>query len=181
MIRCIFLGLAIQCVLPEATIADDYVIRVETVGYVDRPAAEVKPKETVVRVIEVVARLDSKFYGKVNVGKHTLLVAGELLTAKTGGFHVHIHYVHTLDTGFTIPIQNGKRKRVLDTSALQTQIVVSLGKPVTLGGLDTSTVTSDPQPRDTKSRIRYVLVLNKYKRLATQKTQANKTLNRSGG
>ena len=181
MIRYVFLGLAIQCALSEATIGDDYVLRVETVGYIDKPAAEAKPKESVLRTIEVVARLDSKFYGKVNVGKHTLLVAGELLTTKTGGFHVHIHYVHTLDTGVTIPIQNGKRKRVLDTSSLQTQMAVSLGKPVTLGGCEYSSGTSDPQPRHTKSKIRYVLVLNKYKRLATQKTQANKTVNRSGG
>jgi hypothetical protein len=168
-------------VLPEATIGDDYVIRVETIGYIDKPAAEAKPKETVLRAIEVVAQPESTFYGKVNVGKHTLLVAGELLTAKTGGFHVHIHYVHSLDRGVTVPSRNGKPKRVLDTSSLQTNIAVSLGKPVTLGGLDTSIGTSDPQPRDTKSRIRYVLVFNKYKRRAIQKTQANKTLNRSGG
>jgi hypothetical protein len=49
MIRCIFLGLAIQSELPATTIANDYVLRVETTGDVDKPATETEPKETVLR------------------------------------------------------------------------------------------------------------------------------------
>jgi hypothetical protein len=181
MIRSIVIGLAIQCVSTSATIADDYLLRLESIGYVDAPSTEDSPKETVFRSIEIVARSESTFYGKVKTGRQTLQLAGELRAAERDTFRVNIHYIHATDTGRITLTDDGKQTPVLDTSSLRTTVVISLGKPLSLGGLEGSTVTQGAKAKHTKSKIRHVLVLTQHNPLTELKRQANNRFNPSGG
>ncbi len=158
MNRSILLAFAVYCLCCSATNADDYLLRVETLGYVDK--SEKDPKEMILRSIEVVARPDSAFLSKVNTGTQTLLVAGKLRPADSGGFNVQIRYVYSIDTGITVPTEDGGRKSVLCKSATQTIITIAVGDSVTIGGLET-TASESGEPK-LKSKARCVLVLTKY-------------------
>ncbi len=147
---------------PSATFADDYLLRVETTGFVDEPVAETKPKETVLRAVEVVVRPDLPFYGKLEMGKRTLLLVGKLRATEDGTFDVHLRYVDTLDMGETISTKSGKPRRVLKTSACESNVSVPLGKRVILGGLETRLGAFDPKRKDTQTKMYHVLVLDKY-------------------
>ncbi|MAG93024.1 MAG: hypothetical protein CMJ48_04675 [Planctomycetaceae bacterium] len=147
---------------PKTTGATDFVLRVETTGFVDEPVADTKPKETVLRAIEVVVRPDSRFYGKLEMGKRSLLLVGEIHAAKDGTFDVHVRYVDTLETDETIPTTTGKPQRVLQTSSTKTQVTATLGERVILGGFETSVVAFNPKRKHTQTKRYDVLVINKY-------------------
>ncbi len=161
MNRFILLAFVVQCLCASIAIADDYLLRLDTIGYVDRPAAEKHPKETVLRSIEVVARPGSVFHGKVRVGTvQTLTLTGKLSPADKGGFTLLIRYVHSIDSGVTVLTEDGKRKPLLDTTAFHTTIAISLGDPVTIAGA--SSKTSQFGKPKVKSKTRYVFRLSKY-------------------
>ena len=160
MNRFILLAFAVHCSCAAATIADDYLLRVDTIGYVDKLASEKAPVETILRSIEVVARPRSAFHGKVNTGTQTLVVAGNLRPADSGGFVVQIRHVYSVDTGRSVPTEDGGRKPLRDTTVTQTIVTVADGDSVTLGGSDTT--SSRPGKPTLRSRTRCVLVLAKY-------------------
>ena len=160
MNRFILLAFAVYCSSGATTIADDYFLRLDTIGYVDKPASEKNRKETILRSIEVIARPQSAFHGKVTIGTQTLSLAGELRPADNGGFNVQIRYLYSIDTGTTVPTEDGGRKSVPDTSTIQTSIAISVGESVTIGGLETK--TSESGKPKLKSKARCVLVLTKY-------------------
>jgi len=160
MNRFILIALAVQCSCAAATNADDYLLRVDTIGYVDEPASEKAPKETVLRSIEVVARPESAFHSKVTTGPQTLVMAGNLRRDDDGGFVVQIRYAHSVDTGNTVPTEDGGREPVPGKTAAQTTVKVALGDSVTLGRFETE--EGAPGKRRLKSKAMYVLVLTKY-------------------
>ena len=159
MNRFILLAIAVACSWASAAFAGDYLVRVDTMGYVDRPAAEKDPKETILRSIEVVARPGAVFHCKVRIGTHqTLTLTGKLRPVDKGNFVIEFQHVYTIDTGVTVPTEGGKRKPLLDTTTTQTMIAVPLDVPVVIGGLD----IQSGKPK-VKSRQRWVLRLTKYK------------------
>ena len=161
MSRFILLAFAVHCSCASTTIADDYLLRLDTIGYIDRPAAEKHPKETVLRSIEIVVRPQSAIYGKVRIGtKQTLTLTGKLSPTDNCRFSLQIRYVHSIDTGITVPTEDGKRKPLPDTTAIHTTATLALGDPVTIAGSEAKT-TQSGKPKD-KSKRRYVLVLTKY-------------------
>jgi hypothetical protein len=163
MFRWLLFVLAIVGTTSPTAFATEYILQVETVGYIDKPAGEAKPEETVLRAIEVVGQPNSVFYGKAKIGKHSVLLIGRLSAAEGGDFVVDIRYVDAFDTGVTIPNQNGEPKRVLNTTSSKTTITVSLGDPVVLGGLNTTSVaTLNGTRRHTRTNVRHVFVLNRF-------------------
>ena len=161
MNRFILLAFAVHCLCAAATNADDYLLRLDTIGYVDKPVSEKDSKETILRSIEVVARPQSAFHCKVNMGTQTLTLAGKLRPADRGGFNVQIRYAYSIETGTTVPIEDGARKPVPSTSAIQTNATIAVGDSVTIAGSERKTSQSG-KPR-LKSKTRYVLVLAKFK------------------
>ena len=156
----VLLAVAVCCSCGSITNVDEYLLRVDTVGYVDKPTSEQDPKETVLRSIEVVARPQSSFHSKVNIGTETLVVDGKLRPADGGGFEVWIRYLYSNDTGVSVPTEGGGRKSLPDTSAIETQIAVAVGDSIDLGGGET-TVSESGKP-ERRSKTRYILVLTKY-------------------
>ena len=88
MNRFILIAFALHCSCAAATNADDYLLRVDTIGYVDEPASEKPPKEVVLSSVEVVARPESAFRTRVTTGRQTLVLAGNLRRGDDGGFVV---------------------------------------------------------------------------------------------
>lgn len=160
MNRVILLAFAVQSFSAAAAIADDYLLRLDTIGYVDKPASEEAPKEVVLRSIEVIARPQSQFYGKVNIGLQSLTLVGKLSPTDNGDFNVHIKYICSIDTGTTVPIEDGRRQPLPDTTVVKTNVTITIGDSVTMGRLDTTTEQSG-KPKQ-KSKTRYVLILAKY-------------------
>lgn len=159
MNRFILIAFAVHCTCAVATNADDYLLRVDTIGYVDEPASGEAPKETVLRSIEVLTRPKSAFHTKVTSGRQTLVMSGNLRRDDDGGFVVHVRYAHSVDTGNTVPTEGGGREPVLDKTAAQTTVTVALGESVNLGRFDTEGGAIGK--RRLKSKVMYVLVLAK--------------------
>lgn len=160
MNRFILLAFAVHFSPTAIAIADDYLLRLDTIAYVDKSAAEQDPKETILRSIEVVARPKSAFHGRADVGEQTLTLAGELRPADNGGFNVLIRYIYSMDKGTTVPTEDGKRKPLPSTTKVETNVTIAVGDSVIVGGLETKTSRSGMPEH--KSKIRYVLVLSKY-------------------
>lgn len=158
MNRIILLALAVCCSCASVTIADDYLVRLDTIGHAERPVAEDDSKEAVLHRIEVVARSQSPFHAKVRMGMQTLVLAGKLSPDDSGDFRVQFRYVHSVDTGTTAPSKDGGQTPVINTSAMQTSLVIAVGDTVTLGEFERR--QSGKVEHTSKSRV--VLSFTKY-------------------
>ncbi len=152
MTRLVAIVLILHC---SAALANDYIVRVEKIGYVDQPAMNKKPREIVFHTIEILARPGKSFRGKIKLGTETVTLAGTLQPTENGEFTTDVRYRHIVDTGETIPTADGRGKPRLNETAFESTIATSVGKPTDIGG----TVTT----RNNKlSKTRYVLLISRY-------------------
>jgi hypothetical protein len=158
MSRVFLIALAVQNCCAATAVADEYLLRIDTVGYLNRPAEEKAPQETALRSIEVRVRPESTFHGKVNVGKEIMVVSGKLVPSEEVGFVAYIKYEYSIDSGHTTPTESGGRKPVLETTSTQTCIGIAPGGSVSLGDFDT-TLSQQGKPT-VKSKSRHILVLS---------------------
>ena len=140
---------------------EEYLLRLDTVGYIDQPAAEKAPKEMTIRSIEVIAVPDVPFRAKVQLGKETITFSGKLKPSENGTFTAAIRYRYRRETGNTVRIKN-QVVPSLDETSLQTRIGITLGEAVLTGALKSR--ASQPDNPSVKSKIMHRLVLTKYKR-----------------
>ena len=160
MNRFILLAFAIHLSSVATTIADDYLVRVDKIEYIDKSASEKAPKEKSLQSIEIIARPQSTFHSKVKIGMETLTLAGKLQPAENGGYIIQIQYRHIIDTGETFPTEDGKGKPRLNKTEFQTTLSITEGKSLTIGEIETN---RSPQGKPEKTKIRYVLTVSKYK------------------
>ena len=160
MKRLILSILAVHCSCAATTLADDYLLRLDTIGYVNNPASDKPPKETILGSIETIARPRSAFHGKVKIGAQTLMLSGELHPADNGHFNVQLRYTHSIDRGMTVPTECGGLEPVLDASSLSTTLTIALGTPVLVGGSETETKQVGEATKASKAR--HVLLLTEY-------------------
>ena len=159
MNRSMLFAIAVCCASATANAsAEDYLLRLETTGYVDRPLAEVDPQEVVLRSIEVVARPGSPFRAKVIMGKETLTFAGKLHPAKDGAFRVEMRYEYSIDTGAKTVSPDGRIVASPSSTSAQTGLYVTVGKLTTVNELHTLEKTCG---RQLQSVERVVLLLSK--------------------
>ncbi len=159
--RPIILLAAVSCTLnPVAVLAEEYIVRLETVGYVDRPMSEEASEEVTLRSIEVVARVGAAFHGKVAVRKETLRLTGELRPASDGRFTVEFRYEYKIDTGTFGPTADGGWERKFAGDELLNTATLALDDPVAISGSDT--VSGFADGRQLKSKLRDVLVVTRY-------------------
>lgn len=162
MIRLLVVNFAMACQFANAAIADDYIVRVDTIGYIDRPATEEKLTETVLQSIEVVTDANLRFHGKVTLGARTLQLRGKLTLSDTGDVFVQIRYADCVELSETVLTETGKSEPLLDESKIQSGISIPLGKPTTIGGFEnTKTQTQNAATKSTKSKLNYVLIVKK--------------------
>ena len=88
--------------------ADEYLIRVDAVGYEDAIVSEKNPEESVLRSIEVFAQPNKPFRSKVRLGVETLVLEGMLTPQADGSFSMQVKYLHEIDTGVIVPTVDGK-------------------------------------------------------------------------
>jgi hypothetical protein len=179
MNRFILLAFALHCSCTATATAEDYLLRLDTMGYVDRPATEQHPNETTLRSIEVATRPESAFHCKVRMGTQQTLLTGRLSSKKNGNFTLQLRYVRSIDTGVTIPTGHCRHKPLLGTTEIDTTVTISLGDPATVASFDTETERSG-HPKD-KSKTRYVVLLTKHEPPSDCRKQQNQRMHASGG
>jgi hypothetical protein len=114
----------------------EYLVRVETVGYVNVPDSEQNPKEDLLRSFEAVCRPSTPVQCTAVVGKETIRLKLLLRPAKENDrFSVDIDYECSVDTGSTIPDKHGGRMKAPEVESAATNITARLNEPVGLGGL----------------------------------------------
>lgn len=151
MYRLILLVFAVHAACDSAAIGNDYVLRIDTMGYTDEATDETEPCETTLRSIEVIARPHFPFHGRVSIGAETLSISGKLRPADKGEFVVQLQYEHSFDTGMAVPGDDGTPEPVIGRSSLQTAISIHAGTYVDIGGLTMK-----------NAKIRYVVLLREY-------------------
>lgn len=134
MKRFILLALAVHASCAASAIADDYLVRLDAIGYVDVPASERDPEEAVLYSIEVVVRPQTPFHAKAQIGPQTLTLSGKISQFENGDFVGQVRYAHSADTGIIIPTEDGRGKPSRSLSSSQTQIMIGLGDSVCIGG-----------------------------------------------
>ena len=147
---------------PKIASGDEYLLRVDTVGYVDQPAAANDPEETTLRSIEVLAIPNAPFRAKVQLGKETMTFSGKLEPSENGTFSAAIRYAYTIDTGTRVLNAQKQVEPVLDGTSFRTIIGIAVGEPVMAGGVKTR--ASQPNTPTVKSKIMHRLVLTKSER-----------------
>ncbi len=148
--------LAILSLCPAVAGNDEYLLRVDTIGYID--STEEFPKEIVLHSIDVLARPNQAFHSQVKVGSETLIISGRLHPVD-GEFRVQVRFAHSADTGTVV-----HGEPILDESSVKTTVVVAAGKSVDIGfSTSTSDVITDKiEMSRVKSKQRCVLVLSEY-------------------
>ena len=139
MNRSIVLAMVVCCSCASFAVAEDYLLRVDAIGFVDRLPAEKDLPETTLRSVEVVVRPDSPFHTKTIIGAETVIVSGKLCPKDKGGFSLQILYMRTVDTGIRLPNELGIKKPSLDTTALHTTNAIAIDESFALGGFETKT------------------------------------------
>gem|GEM_PF-2080891 len=150
MTRSILLLLAVQCSFATAIYSDDYVLRIDTMGYVDASGKE--PRETLLHSIETVVRPQVPFRCKAIFGTKTLNVAGKLLPADHGEFRVQIRYTHAVETGIPVLVKDGVYNPVDDVTAVETTVTMAVGESVPIAGFKTTVSQPSTPQRETKTR-----------------------------
>src|SRR5688572_12266571 len=85
--------------------AEDYLLRLETVGYTDQ-LKEDKPKESSLGTIETLVQPHGKFHIRSVNGRRTYGMSGELQPDDRGGFRVQIRVIDFVVTDETLLAPN---------------------------------------------------------------------------
>ncbi|QDV16383.1 hypothetical protein Pan153_10100 [Gimesia panareensis] len=130
-------------VCERAYAEEEYLLRVNVMGFIDSP--EEHPKEKLLRSIEVVTVPGRTFHCKTRLGGHTRSVSGSL-NFEEDEIKVEVDYRHTYDDGTRIP----PGEPVLDIDQVKTTISVEVGKWSVLGGSETKRESPLPKLRTKK-------------------------------
>lgn len=160
MIRLILPVFAVLALSVSAAVGDDYILRIDTMGYSDRHTSAIDPQEATLCSIEVVARPHSPFHGRFSVGAETIIFAGKLRPADKGEFVVQFKYERSIDTGMTVPGKDGSQEPITSKSVVQSIVTVALDAGLDIGGLGMQKSSSGKQFLNSKTR--HLLTLRKY-------------------
>ncbi|QDT99239.1 hypothetical protein [Gimesia aquarii] len=135
--------------------SEQYLLRIDTVGYIK--SIEESPKRKVLHSIEVVTRPNETFHCKVQTGGFTRTMSGKLVY-EDGEFTAHIHYHRTFDDGTKV-----LGKSLLDETGVKTSTGVTLAKSVLIGGAESEgeTVFASQTKTKTKGKKHFVPLLSK--------------------
>jgi hypothetical protein len=142
----------------ETATAELFLLRFETVGY-EAAEGDGKPKEKLLRSLEVVTQPGSVFFAKADLGLESLLISGKLLPENDGYFELHLHYAYSrFKRDDTEP--DGRAKNPASTSS-RTQLAIELGKRVVVSQLKTTQEDLDGSNRK-RTLIRNTVILKKF-------------------
>lgn len=136
MIKCYFAAMLLTLFSSTYAVADDYLLRLETVGLRDLPNGDQEPDSGIPESIEIVVQNNNSFYGSATIGVDKISIRGMIQESQDEKLRVEIHYKSFSDTGEFVSGVDGKRQPIrkgltFDSSAN----LVELGKPVVFDGL----------------------------------------------
>lgn len=136
MIKCFFAAILLTLFTNTYAVADDYLLRLETVGLRDLPNGDQEPDSGIHESIEIVVRNNNSFCGSTTIGVDKISIRGMIQESPDEKLRVEIHYRSFSDSGEFVPGVDGKRLPIrkgftFDSSAN----IVELGKPVVFDGL----------------------------------------------
>ncbi|MEZ6137252.1 MAG: hypothetical protein R3C53_20375 [Pirellulaceae bacterium] len=140
--------------------ADDYLLRLETTGFRDRPANEKLPAQEILESIEIVIRINQPFYGKSTIGSAKISINGMVEQLNDGRFRAQIRYRRSTDSGESIKGPNGLQIPITKSTNINTTAIIELQTPAELGKNDAINRTQDGTELKTKTRS--VLSLAKF-------------------
>jgi hypothetical protein len=146
------------------SLAEDYLLRFEAVGFIDHDASQADPKERVLHSIEAVVRPDVPCHAKIQRENETFLLNGHVESPdEKGVFTVAIRYRHRIDNGVKVPLLPQPLVLSFHETSVSTSIGLLLDEPITAG----EAMSSYKQEKGTdakplKSRIQHRVTLTKY-------------------
>ena len=162
MFKTPLLAMVMCCSWASFAFAEDYLLRVDVIGFVDRLTSEKDQAEQTLRSVEVVVRPDSTFHTKIKTGPETVIVSGKLSSRDNGGFSLDIVYEHTVvDIEIILPNEEGIQKPLRHTTRVNTTIAIAVDESVVLGGNETKHGEPSHPIKHSKTRITSVLTKHK--------------------
>ena len=146
-------ALLITCsIFPASNVArgEEYVLRLEDIGYEDVPTSG-DTEDRVLRRIEVVVRPGSRFLAKARLGREQISITGKVRRLENDTFSVRYAFSHSTaaDEKDLPPARRSG----------ESTVELRLGKRIHLGGL---TGTSGPPGRETRSKCDTFLSIDPY-------------------
>ncbi|MEO8268735.1 MAG: hypothetical protein ABI557_03380 [Aureliella sp.] len=130
MRKCYFAAILLTLFVSTYAVADDYLLRVETVGLRDLPNGDQEPDSKTLESVEIVVRNNNSFYGSTTIGIHKISISGMIQELKDGRLLVEMHYRRISETGESIPGVDGQRHPIRKGLNFNyTAKFVELGKP----------------------------------------------------
>jgi hypothetical protein len=160
-----FLNLSfISLLIGGTSFAEDYLLRVEAVGFIDHDASQADPKDKVLHSIEAVVRPDVPCHAKIQRENETFLLDGHVESPdEKGVFTVAIRYRHRIDKGVKVPLLPHPVVLSFHETSVSTNIVLSLDEPAAAGEAMSSYKQEEgTDAKPLKSRIRHRVTLTKY-------------------
>lgn len=131
MIRCYSAAFLLTLIASTYAVADDYLLRLETVGLRDLPNGDQEPESEILESVEIVVRNNNSFYGSTTIGVDKISVSGKVRESRDERLRVEMHYKRSSDTGESVPGVDGKRHPIREGFTFNTTAkTVELGKPV---------------------------------------------------
>jgi hypothetical protein len=134
--------------------AEDYVVRIDTLGYHDAPTSEVEPPERILRSIELVCRPDQPAQCQVTIGKETLSLRATLRLLERDRLSVEIDFLRSIDSSDIILDEFGRQTTRRDEMRAVTRAGGALDTAMVLGGFDTTRKSDGDVERKSSERFK---------------------------
>ena len=163
MSRYCFTAILMFLLASTCTRAEDYLLRLETSGFRDRPQQEQQEQQlapTILESIEIVARVNQPFYGNTTIDSVKISISGILEQLNDGRFRVQIRSRKSTTSGESVLGPNGLQLPITKSTNIDTSTIVELNKAAELGKDNGAFVSKNGEELITKTRS--VLFLQKF-------------------
>ena len=160
MSRYCFTAILMVLLASTCTRAEDYLLRLETSGFRDRPQQEQQLAPTILESIEIVARVNQPFYGNTTIDSAKISISGILEQLNDGRFRVQIRSRKSTTSGESVLGPNGLQLPITKSTNIDTSAIVELNKAAELGKDNGASVSKNGEELITKTRS--VLFLQKF-------------------
>lgn len=125
--------------------AEDYLLRIEAVGFRERKVDAPASPQEILDSIEVVAKPNEPFYASATIGAQKVSLKGVIERLDDGRFKVQFKYAYTKFAEKLLPVPNAQKTPLVsaESGVNSTSTIVNLGIPIPLGGMDSSKTEKD--------------------------------------
>lgn len=139
-------------------VGNEYILRIDTIGYFEEPTSAIEPEETTLKSIEVVVRPDFPFHARVRLGADAIVLSGEIHPAKNGDFVVEFKYKHPVYGTLTVAGKNESHEVMVRSTGAERKLTLSIDIAQEIGSHNVQSSSPGKQTLTSKSRIAVTLV-----------------------